>query len=85
MLTFHCATAGKKLKNYSVKVTFDSNATIYYASNVDITGNGSKNITMKIASDKLWNDIYDGSTHNLNNQFKVVGGNIVNVELLTAN
>ncbi len=85
MLTFHCATAGKKLNNYSVKVTFDSNATIYYASNVDITGNGSKTITMKIASDKLWSNIYDGSTHNLNNQFKIVGGNIVNVELLTAN
>ena len=60
-------------------------AALMLAVSISVNAGVAKTITMKIPSDKLWSNIYNGSTHNLNNQFKIVGGNIVNVELLTAN
>ena len=82
-LVFTCTDPNKKLSNFSVKVKFDSPSRIYYSSNVAITGNGSSVMTMK---PDMWNQLTSGGTHNLNNNsFQIVGGNIVDVELVSAN
>ena len=81
-LSFTCTDPSKSLKAFKVKVTFDAPTSVYYSSNVTITGDGTKTLTF---SPMLWGNIQNGGSHNLNNSpFRTIGGNVVKVELVSA-
>lgn len=61
---FHNDTAGASFTKYKVKITLDKACKLINVWNVDITGNGTKNITV---SPSLWNPITNGQSHDLNN------------------